>query len=133
MKKIIFLLLAALICISLIGCSFSGSVIQISSNGVTSPSQKVFTPESDSITLRGRLSVIGSIDLKILAPDGTELYAKAFVDVRNEDVMIELSGLTAGTEYTLDLNREHAVSCDLSLTSEQKLVADVTRPAKPEK
>lgn len=133
MKKIVFLLLAAMICISLIGCGFSGSVIQISSNGETGPAQKVITPDGDSLTLRGRLSVIGSIDLRILAPDGEELYAKTFEDVRNEDVTIELSGLAAGTEYTLDLNREHAVSCDLALTSEQKLVADVVRPAKPEK
>ncbi len=133
MKKIVLPLLVILLCIAFVGCSALGSVIQFSSNGETTPYQKVITPDSDFLALSGRLSVTGRIELKILAPDKTELYAETFEDVHNKSVTIELSGLTAGKDYELVLNREQAVSCNLSLTTEQKLVADVTRPAKQEK
>lgn len=132
MKKIFLPALAILICFILAGCGFSGSAIQLSSKGAPETIEKTFTVNGDSLSLRGKVSVIGSAELKILAPKGTELYAEAFEDVRNKEVTIELRGIAEGKDYTLILNAENAVSYDLSLSSEQKLL-DSAIAAKPEK
>jgi len=132
MKKIILPVLAMLICFILAGCGFSGSAIQLSSKGAPETIEKTFAVDGGSLSLRGKVSVIGSAELKILAPEGAELYAETFEDVRNQEVAIDLSGLAEGKDYTLILNAENAVSYDLSLSSEQKLL-DSAIAAKPDK
>lgn len=122
MKKMVVSVVSVLICILLAGCGFSGSEIQISSKGAPEIKEKTFAVESDSLALHGRVSAIGNVELKILAADDTELYAKNFEDVRNEEVSIEVA-LSAGKNYTLILNGQKAVSFNLSLSSDQKLLS----------
>ena len=130
MKKQVTLLAAGLLCIvTIAGCGASPeNEIRISFSGAPEVHQQRFESGGETVSFRGTLSVIGSAGIKVLSADGGELYIEVFQDVRGRGLSMEIAGLTPGGEYTLILDGTDAISCTLTLSTDQKLVGDIHTP-----
>lgn len=135
MKKLFYSILIALVCVALfLGCTkvVSGSEIHISSTGMPKTTTKSFVSNAESIYFQGNISAIGTVKLEVLSLDEKILYSETYEDVSQHKFSVELNNLTADHTYILVLNGTDAVSFDLTLTTDQKLSADLERPSRPD-
>lgn len=130
MKKQLTFFIAVLLSVAiLMGCGSPGSEIRISISGTPEVHEQKFVSDSETVSFRGTISVIGSADLRVLSAEGDELYQETFEDVRKHDLSIEVKGLAPGSEYVLIFDGVDTVSCTLTLSTDQKLTADIPVPA----